>query len=198
MTELINTQQKSVKIAIVPTWVLAHLNERQLPVESILDPDVRNSIFSIEDLHILQAANGHRASSVILGSRIPDYPPKKTDTDSNGASLLDAYASRPLYDFTHNALWYNQHIQERVNSLHHDYILFGTMLPDDYHYDVDIKILDDDEHLDVLVTVVPKEGKLQGCELMSKNKDILDRISDALYVRNFPLCALTSIGLFQI
>ena len=72
------------------------------------------------------------------------------------------------------------------------------MLPDDYHYDVDIKILDDDEHLDVLVTVVPKEGKLQGCELMSKNKDNLDRISDALYVRNFPLCALTSIGLFQI
>ena len=198
MTELINTQQKSVKIAIVPTWVLAQLNERQLPVESILDPDVRNSIFSIEDLHILQAANGHRASSVILGSRSPDHPPKKTDPNGDTISPLNPCICRHLYDFTYKALWNNHHIQARVNSLHHDYILFGTMLPDDYHYDVDIKILDDDDHLDVLVTVVPKEGKLQGCELMSKNKDILDRISDALYVRNFPLCTLTSIGLFQI
>lgn len=198
MTELINTQQKRVKIAIVPTWVLAHLNERQLPVESILDPDVRNSIFSIEDLHILQAANGDKVSSVILGSRTPDHLPEKTNTDSNTIVQLSPCACRPLYNFTHNALWYNHHIQQRVNSLHHDYILFGTMLPDDYHYDVDIKVLDDDDHLDVLVTVVPKEGKLHGCELRNKRKDNLDRISDALYVRNFPLCALTSIGLFQI
>lgn len=198
MTELINTQQKRVKIAIVPTWVLAQLKERQLPVESILNPDVRSSIFSVEDLHILQAANGDKASSVILGSRIPDYTLKKTNTDCNSTTPLSPRLSRPLYDFTHNAPWYNHHMQERVNSLHHDYILFGTMLPDDYHYDVDIKVLDDDNYLDVLVTVVPKEGKLHGCELRNKRKDNLDRISDALYVRNFPLCALTSIGLFQI
>lgn len=184
MTEIKNIQEKAIKLVIVPTWVTATLKDRRLTYRDLLKPEVRNDIFSKEELGLLQLANRSQVTSTILGD-----------------GTKELYGNL-LYQF--DGVYFNSLIVERFKDASFkngtyatEEVLFGDAVPEGYVLTVEVEILDDDDHLDVIVAVFARntDDQIKQSQMSAIN---INKVADALYVRNFPLTMLTQLGLFRI
>lgn len=198
-TESINKQDKSVRLVIVPTWVTLTLKERNLPVSSLLDDSVRSSIFSNSELVTLQVANTPIAAGSVLGDvcftksykcGLYRFPEVKDLQSSVDAIVNRLSSSKPQEGFNKTTL---------PTDLCD--ILFGADIPHGHVLDATCVVVDHDDHVDVLIVLLAKD--VNEIKLAPGVKDPgccnnMAKVSDALYVRNFPLKDLISMGLFKV